>query len=345
MKRHVLLMVMAVAVATSICTNYSNDSENHPGVLDSVRKSVSDPLNLEEQICNDDILTYELDDGTIRKSTVQNFEVLSSRTTEDYDTSEVKVVLMDDMLERTLFISVDSTKYQQGWMVDSIDVTDFSFKLVGDIDQDFIAAYLSEDRMANYGQGNFTNYRTLNGVEAGLHNLTMTDKEIQDNAFFATYEVNDSHQYADFKGTVYVRVDLTMDVKYYSGACHVRRKITADTEAITTAWHDIFGTYKLSVPYSSNQIEQYINVDRGDEVKGYRNYVGANDGQLYYEDLFGKYDEVNYSTAIVHVVNSWSYSEYIIFTPDNIKYRYLKPNGSDFDDGANYNKVFFEKLS
>ena len=324
----------------------SNQGGSNQSILNQsiLNQSISSDLNLEEQICTDEVLTYELDDGTTIRSSVQDFEILSSRTTDEHDSSEVKVVLSDDLLERTLYISTESTKYNQGWLIDYMTVTEISFNLIGEIDQNSILSYLSEDRIANYGQGNISNYRTLGGIEAGLYNLTATSTSIQDNAFVVVYEVNDSHQYADISGTIYVRVDLTMSADASSGACYVTRSFEVDTEGVTTNWHDIYGTYLLSIPGKQNW-QQYITVDKNQDVYGYREFEGAWDSGIQHADLNGTFDEVNYSTAIVFVSDSENYFEYIIFTPDAINYRYLWPNGTDYDDGADYNKVYFEKIN
>ena len=302
-------------------------------------------LKLEEQICTPELLNYQLEDGTTINSSVKSFEILSSRTTDDHDSSNIKVVLEDDLLERNLFITAESTKYEQGWLIDSINVTDSSFTLIGEIDQNYILSYLSEDRTDNYGQGNFTNYRTIEGVASGLHNLTQTSTTIQDNSFFAVFEINDSHQYADISGPVYVRVDLTMD-STSTGSCSVRRTISVDTDAVSTNWHDIYGTYLLSMPYASSNLQQYVTIDENKNVFGYREYIAAFTNQLCHEDLTGTFNAVNYSTAIVQVVNGFDYSEYIIFTPDEINYKYLYPNGDNYDTGlGDYSTVIYEKLN
>lgn len=306
--------------------------------------SRSNTPNLEDLILTDDILTYQLDDGTIKTSQLDEFEVLSSRTIDDHDSSDVRVVLSDDMIERTLFISAESTKYDQGWLIDSITVTDSSFRLIGDIDQDYIISYLSQDRSDNYGQGNISNYRTLNGIAVGFNNLTKTSSTIQDDSYFAEYDVNDSYQYADISGPLYVRVDLSMNTSVNTGACFIRRSISMDTESLSTEWHDIYGTYLLTIPYSMNNTQQYITIDEDKNVYGYRDYIGANDGQPYHEDLTGTFNVVGYSTAIVQVDDAWDRSEYIIFTPNEISYRYLMPNGSDYDTGSGYDTVFFERI-
>lgn len=66
--------------------------------------SRSNTPNLEDLILTDDILTYQLEDGTIKISQLDEFEVLSSRTIDDHDSSDVRVVLSDDMIERTLIV-------------------------------------------------------------------------------------------------------------------------------------------------------------------------------------------------------------------------------------------------
>ena len=101
----------------------------------------------------------------------------------------------------------------------------------------------------------------------------------------------------------------------------------------------------MSIPYSMMNTQQYITIDADKNVHGYCDYIGATSGQPYHEELTGTFNEVGYSTAIVQVGNTGDYCEYIIFTPNEISYRYLRPNGSDYDTGSGYDTVIFERIN
>ncbi len=306
-------------------------------------KNAFDPATLKDQICTGEVLNCHYDDGTVLTSTVKAFNVLSSRTTSDHDTSELEVVLEDDLIERTLYITAETSKYEQGWLLDGANLNDSSFRLIGEISQDFIAEKIAEDENASFGQGNFTNYRELPGTDKGFQNLTLLESSTEDQAYLAKYEVKDSYPYVDISGTIDVRVDVRMNCDF--DGFYIYRDVSSDTAGVVSDWHDIYGTYKLSTPYSEQQLEQYITVAEDHTVTGYREYIGAIDGQRYHEDLTGRFEEANHSTAVVTVVDDWSHIENIIFTPEDIEYRYLMPNGSDFDTGYDFSKVVYERIS
>lgn len=305
--------------------------------------STTNDLNLKQQVCTEKLLNYYLDDGTMVSSTVKEFEIISSRTTDGYDTSEVKVVLSDAFVERTLFLTVESTKYNQGWLVDSMEVTDSSLNLVGGFDQSYISSQVSEDYYDTFDYGNYFSSHNVNGVKVGFHNLSQVDSYILNNTFYADYAVNDRYSYVDISGILKVSVEVSMIVDY-DNRCYVDRYFECNSDAVTSDWHDIYGTYELLVPGHQN-FEQYITVDESENVYGYREYIGYWDNEIQHSDLTGTFEECNYSTAVVCVSDNDNYFEYIIFEPDEIKYKYVHANGSDYDQGDSFNTVYFRKIS
>ena len=75
------------------CTGTNSNSISDSGKRNNSSNRSSDPLNLESQICTDNFLTYELEDGTSIRSSVEIFEIIDSRTTDDHDSSNVRIVL------------------------------------------------------------------------------------------------------------------------------------------------------------------------------------------------------------------------------------------------------------
>lgn len=278
--------------------------------------SRSNTPNLEDLILTDDILTYQLDDGTIKTSQLDEFEVLSSRTIDDHDSSDVRVVLSDDMIERTLFISAESTKYDQGWLIDSITVTDSSFRLIGDIDQDYVRSNLSNDIREVDLWDTYISYDDQYVVKAGLHNVTILNTEIQDNTYLLDCTVDDIHQYAEIYGTFYVQIDVYMTVDNNTGACIVTRRVRPDTDSLTTNWHGIYGTYLRTD--SDNNLEEYITIEETNSVYGYGDYIEF--GQQRHNIIDdATYTAFNYSTVLIHFYSVNGYST-IVITPDEINY-------------------------
>ena len=275
--------------------------------------SKSQRLDLKKLVCTDELLNYQLDDGTVIKSKVKEFEVISNRTKNKQDTSEVKVVLADDFLERTLYITAESSKYKQGWMIDSKRVTQAGFEIVGELDQKYIVSYLSNDRSDT--ENLIFQQSGLDLIAAGLDNFEITSSTVQDESCFLVCDVNDSHRFADIYGTLYVRVDINMYLDPDTCECTVRRNVQLDTEALITEWHDIYGTYLRTNP--DNELEEYVTIDTN-SASGYGDYVefGQQRHNLIDDATFLKY---NYSTILIEFYSVNGYS-IIKITPDDIAY-------------------------
>lgn len=306
----------------------------------------SQKINLKSLVCTDEILNYQLEDGTIIKSKVQSFEVVSSRTKDKHDYSEVKVVLKDDFLERTLYISTSSTKYKQGWKVDSMSITEFDFQIVGDVDQEYIASRLGEDKEVSFADGGgWVPSRYFNGVEKGFHNISLSSSYIDGYTYFAEYNVDDRYTYADISGEISVEVDVNMNYTENNTGIVWFNVIVKDID-VSTKWHNIEGTYLLSIPEHQDQ-KQYITIDSNFNSYGYRECVAERyDNAVHKVDLSGTVYDLNYSTVAVCVVDPGDYYsyiedyyEYIIFTPDEIYCTYMSSEG--WRDYENYT---FERI-
>lgn len=306
----------------------------------------SQKLDLKPLVCTDEILNYQLEDGTIIKSKVQSFEVVSSRTKNKHDYSEVKVVLKDDFLERTLYISTSSTKYKQGWKVDSMSITEFDFQIVGDVDQEYIASRLGEDKEVSFADGGgWVPSRYFNGVEKGFHNISLSSSYIDGYTYFAEYNVDDRYTYADISGEISVEVDVNMNYTEDNTGIVWFNVIVKDID-VSTKWHNIEGTYLLSIPEHQDQ-KQYITIDSDFNSYGYRECVAERyDNAVHRVDLSGTVYDLNYSTVAVCVVDPGDYYsyiedyyEYIIFTPDEIYCTYMNSEG--WRDYENYT---FERI-
>ena len=281
----------------------------------------SQKLDLKSLVCTDEILNYQLEDGTMIKSTVQSFEVVSSQTKDKHDCSEIKVVLKDDFLERTLYITSESSKYNQGWMIDSKKVTQADFKIIGEIDQEYVTAYLSNER--NDTENLVFQQPGLDLVQSGLKNFSITSSTVQDDSFFLVCDVNDSHKFADIHGTLYVRVNINMFIDPDTCECTVRRSVRLDTEALITDWHDIYGTYLRTDP--ENELEEYVTIDETNSAYGYGDYMefGQQRHNLIDDASFIQY---NYSTILIEFYSVNGYS-IIKITPDEIAYFESKLDG------------------
>ena len=314
------------------------------GIVVAISKSQK--IDLKKLVCTDEILNYQLEDGTMIKSSIKSFEVISSSTKDKHDYSEVKVVLKDDFLERTLYISTSSTKYNQGWKVDSLSITDYDYQIVGDIDQKFIASKLGEDKEVNFADGGgWVPSRYINGVEKGFHNISLSNSYIDGYTYFAEYNVEDSYTYADISGRISVEVNVNM---FYTetNSGMVRFNVSVKDLDISTKWHSIEGTYLLSIPEHQDQ-KQYITIDSSFNSYGYRECVAERfDNAVHSVDLSGTFYDLNYSTVAVCVVDPGDYYsyiddfyEYIIFTPDEIYCKYMSSDG-----WSNYGDYTFEKI-
>lgn len=138
----------------------------------------------------------------------------------------------------------------------------------------------------------------------------------------------------------------------YCGLCEYVVKSAFYTNVIvkdidvSTKWHNIEGTYLLSIPEHQDQ-KQYITIDSDFNSYGYRECVAERyDNAVHRVDLSGTVYDLNCSTVAVCVVDPGDYYsyiedyyEYIIFTPDEIYCTYMSSEG--WRDYENYT---FERI-
>lgn len=134
-----------------------------------------------------DITTYVLsDDDTVHTLEVKDFKIERHSENENYDTADCVIELEDEYMQMTAYVTLQSRKYDTGWVVESWSETqEPNLAVKYEPDSQEIHTSIQEE----YGD-----YKTLKSVkdEVDLDNKTCT----------YTYSVNDKYTYLSYTGTI-----------------------------------------------------------------------------------------------------------------------------------------------
>lgn len=169
-----------------------------------------------------EIRSYTIGDEEMY-SEVTDLAVQSRETDRDYDIVYCDVTLEDEYLERHEYLELDFSRYDGEWVLDGWWRTTEGYCIAKDGPSDQACSSALE----SYG------YR----------NVTARDEELVDETTFVrTYDVDDSYEYADFRGTLQMTATLSYS-SYDTYPASAEWEIEFDTSGVQPEWKHILGKW------------------------------------------------------------------------------------------------------
>lgn len=138
-----------------------------------------------KEMLPDTLTSYEMD-NEIHNQDIENINIIKRNTDSDNDFIECEITLKDEYFERIIYVDLYLTNYETGgWMIDSIEpYANETITILHGPDDTEIDNYLSE-----YGYPGLKQYQDETDHSDGQK-------------YIRHYSLDESHQYADFKGTL-----------------------------------------------------------------------------------------------------------------------------------------------
>lgn len=215
---------------------------------------------------------------------VKDFEIERHVRDGNYDYADCIIVLEDENLKKTMYVTLYSTKYNNGWQVDSWTET-----------QDAIVMpKKAPDKLELENRAS----------SEGYENLTVTDEstDFSGGFYYILYDVNDVFDYVTFTGTISIEAEFKesySDDEGYSYYWDYSKNHN------TTADWTVEGTWTLKHGYNTDlpnkTVMNIYNIDEygisGDATR----YYPKHDGIKYTGEYGSEYDDrLSYEIGAKH---------------------------------------------
>ncbi len=283
------------------------------------------PTDLKSYILEDSYSLDDLhyDDKGVKTLQVVDFDVTEHSTSGNADIAHCMITMEDEYIKKTAYVTLYSTKFNTGWIVDSWDETaDAIVTIKYQPDKEYLKNL--------YGFNNINLLEDNFDAEAGLYKYVFT--------------VNEFHKYADFTGRVELIAEKVQSYNYvdelpiYGWSYRSNEDLNVNWK-VSGAWSMVSQDGKEKVTVTINSLTPYYyNSSTGKNVGDYYGNVYYYNSSYYgqiYEDTYdysngsGDYTaSANSSIADAHldIEERFIYGESDIalkFTADEV-YGYFK---------------------
>lgn len=281
-----LIVIVAVGVSSSESSSGSSSSGSsyigstlspYEGKNSYEKELIATlPADLTSYILEDSytIDEFRYDDRGVQTLQVVNFEVTENSTDGNSDIAHCVITMEDEYVKKTAYVTLYSTKFNTGWIVDSWDETSEAVVIIKyQPDKDFLKS--------QYGFSNITVLEDNFDAENGEYKYI--------------FKVNESHKYADFTGRVELGARKAESYNYSQelpayGWCYYAEEDLNVKWKVSGNWSMISrdGTEKVTVTINSLTQSVY-NSATGKNVGDYYGSVYYYNSSYYgqtYEDTY-----------------------------------------------------------
>lgn len=255
-----------------------------------------------------DLVTYKLSDDNDTEYTLSLKELKIEKYTKEgnYAQADATIILEDENLKKTMFVTLYCTKYNTSWQVDSWNENEDALV----VPKYAPSEYSTEDEAAT----------------GGFFNLSMISEttDYSNGLFSRTYTVNDKYEYVSFTGEITVNAEF---IEYDGTELYSYYWDLSAEKNIKTEWN-VTGTWNLEYNFASytpkyTAIINIYDISDDENISGdATRYYPKNDGINYTGEYGTEYDdslycEKNDSSPSVAKLEIYSSCGSIEFTADS----------------------------